>query len=150
MTELAAIRPDEWNLPLFLHVLSALVLIGAVTLALLALAGGWRSGSAASARLAFRSLLYAVVPAWIVMRGSAQWLLSEEGLDGEDVELAWIDVGFMAAEPTFLLLVIATAIAWRRSRSDGPGLGGRIATVLVAVSLIAYLVALWAMTTKPV
>jgi hypothetical protein len=148
LNTLAAIRPDEWELPLFLHVLSALVLMGAVTLALLALAGGWRSGSAESARLAFRTLLYAVIPAWIVMRLTAEWLLDEEGL--EDADLAWIEIGFITAEPTFLLLVIATVIAWRRTKADGPSVAGRIATGLVAFTLIAYLVALWAMTTKPV
>ena len=30
MTTLAAIRPDEWNLPLFVHVLGAIVLVGGV------------------------------------------------------------------------------------------------------------------------
>ena len=99
-TLLASIRPDEWELPLFIHVLSAFVLIGAVTLALVALAGGWRSGSAQSARLAFRALLWAVIPAWIVMRLTAQWLLDKQGL--EDADFAWIEIGFMSAEPTFL------------------------------------------------
>jgi hypothetical protein len=145
---LAAIRPDEWELPLFLHVLSALILIGAVTLALVALVEGWRSGSAQSSRLAFKSLLYAVIPAWIAMRLTAEWLLDKEGLN--DADFAWIDIGFMTAEPTFLLLVIATVIAWRRTKSDGPSIAGRIATGLVGFTLVAYLVALWAMTTKPV
>jgi hypothetical protein len=145
---LAAIRPDEWELPLFLHVLSALILIGAVTLALVPLVEGWRSGSAQSSRLSFRALLYAVIPAWIVMRLTAQWLLDEEGL--EDADLAWVDIGFMTAEPTFVLLLIATVIAWRRTKSDGPSIAGRIATGLVGITLVAYLVALWAMTTKPV
>jgi hypothetical protein len=146
---LAIIRPDEWELPLFLHVLSALILIGAVTLSLLALAGGWRSGSAQSARLAFRSLLYAVIPAWIAMRLTAEWLLDKEGLN-DNTDLAWIDIGFMTAEPTFILLLIATVIAWRRTKSDGPSIAGRIATGLIGFTLVAYLVALWAMTTKPV
>jgi len=148
--ELAAIRADEVNLPLFIHILSALTLIGAVSLALLVLAGNWRTGSAAGNRLAFRTLLYAAIPSWIVMRLTAQWLLDKQGL--EDAELAWIDIGFMSAEPTFLFLVIATVITGMRARrgADAPSVGARIATGLVAVCLIAYLVALWAMTTKPV
>jgi len=148
LVELAAIRADSVNLPLFLHVLGAFTLIGAVTLALLVLIGGWRSGSAQSNRLAFRSLLWAAIPAWLVMRLSAQWLLDEQGL--EDAEFAWIEIGFIAAEPFFLLLVIATVITGRRKSKDGPSVGARIATGFVAASLIAYLVALWAMSTKPV
>ena len=30
---LAAVRPDSWNLPLFVHVLGAMVLVGAATTA---------------------------------------------------------------------------------------------------------------------
>ena len=153
MTELALIRADEINLPLFLHVLAALTLIGATALVFLALAGSWRSGSATGMRLAFRSLLYGVIPAWLVMRITAQWLLDEQGL--EDADLAWVDIGFMAAEPVFLLLIIATLIAGRRSRAgesgnERPSIGGKFATVLVGISLLAFLFALWAMTTKPV
>lgn len=148
MTELAAIRPDEVNLALFAHVLTALTLIGAVGLALFALAGSWRGGMEAR-RLAFRSLLWGAIPAWILMRGAAQWILSEERL--EDAELEWIEIGFATAEPTFLLLVIATVIAWRRTKApEGPSVADRIAIGLVSTCMIAYLFALWAMTTKPV
>ena len=145
---LAAIRPDEWELPLFLHVLGALTLIGAVVLGLLALTSV-RRGGAPAWRTSYRAIVWVAIPAWFVMRLTAQWLLDKEGL--EDAELAWIDIGFMAAEPTFLLLIIATVIAWRRSKAaDGPSVAARIATGLVGISLLAYLVALWAMTTKPV
>ena len=96
MTALAAIRPDAWNLPLFLHVLAALVLVGVLVLVAVSLAGISRSGSAAAVRLSFRSLLFAALPAWIVMRVSAQWLLSEENLDEEAPE--WVDIGFMTSE----------------------------------------------------
>jgi uncharacterized membrane protein YeaQ/YmgE (transglycosylase-associated protein family) len=152
MSALAIIRPDDWNLPLFLHVLSALVLIGAVALVLIWLAGAWRAGSAPNTRLAFRTLLWAVIPAWIVMRLTAEWLLDKQGL--EDAELDWIEIGFITAEPTFVLLLIATVIAGLRARAmaagaTGPSIGGRIAAGLVSVCLLAYLVALWAMTTKP-
>ena len=36
---LASIRPDSWNFPLFLHVLGAMVLVGAVTAAAVAQLG---------------------------------------------------------------------------------------------------------------
>ena len=33
MSVLAAIRPDEWNFPLFIHILGAMVSLGALVLA---------------------------------------------------------------------------------------------------------------------
>ena len=150
MTLFLATRPDEWDLPLFLHVLGALTLIGAVVLGLLALTSVWRGGTD-SWRLAYRAIVWVAIPAWFVMRLTAQWLLDEEGL--EDAELAWIDIGFQTAEPTLILLIIAGVISRvKKNQAEGgadPGWGGRVAVAFVAISLVAYLVALWAMTTKP-
>jgi hypothetical protein len=153
MSVLAIIRPDSWDLPLFLHILSAMALVGATTLAVASLAGAWRSGSLALTRLGYRALLLGVIPSWIVMRLSAQWIADKEGL--EDADLTWVDIGFMASEPVFLLVIIATVLAGvamrRAGRGDaaGPSVGARVATGLVAFALLAYLVAVWAMTTKP-
>ena len=152
MTTLAATRPDAWNLPLFLHVLAALVLVGVLVLVAVSLAGISRSGSAAAVRLSFRSLLFAALPAWIVMRFSAQWLLSEENLDEEAP--GWVDIGFITSESTLLLLIAATVCAGVAARRAGrgaePGAGvSRAVVILLGISLLAYLVAIWAMTTKP-
>ena len=146
MSVLAAIRPDDLNFPLFIHVLSAMVLFGAVVLAVLSAAGGSQAGL----RLAFRSLLIGAIPSWIVMRVSAQWIASEEGLLDEGVEApAWVDIGFMTSEGSFLFLIAATVCAGIAARR-GRGGGLRIATVvLVGITILAYLVALWAMSTKP-
>jgi hypothetical protein len=146
-------RPDSWDLPLFVHILSSMTLVGATTLAVASLAGAWKNGSLALTRLGYRALLLGVIPAWLAMRVSAQWIVDKEGL--EDADLAWIDIGFMAAEPVFLLVIIATVlsgVAMRRAgRGDaaGPSVGVRVATGLVSFALLAYLVAVWAMTTKP-
>jgi hypothetical protein len=153
MIELAAIRPNDWELPLFVHVLSAMILVGATTLAVVSLAAAWKNGSLALTRLGYRTLLLAVIPSWIAMRLSAEWILDKEGLG--DAELAWIDIGFIAAEPVLLLVIIATVLAGlamrRAARGDaaGPSIGVRVATGLASVALIAYLVAVWAMTTRP-
>ena len=146
MTGLAAIRPDDWNLPLFLHVLSAMVLFGAVVLAAVSLAGSTHAGL----RLGFRSLLIGAIPAWIAMRLTAQWIASKEGLLEEDVEApAWVDIGFITSEGSFLFLVAATVCAGIAARR-GRGGGLRTATVvLVGITIAAYVVALWAMSTKP-
>jgi hypothetical protein len=155
MTVLGAIRPDDWDLPLFLHVLGAMTLVGALVLVVLSLASARGGDSAAGLRLAYRSLLLGVIPAWIVMRLSAQWIASEEGLDDLDEPPAWVDIGFLTSEPTLLLLIAATicaGIASRRARDGGRAFGGlnTAALVLVAISLAAYVLAIWAMSAKPV
>jgi hypothetical protein len=130
------------NLAMFVHVLGAMVLVGSLVLVATSLASH-------NLRLAYRTLLIAVIPSWIVMRVSAQWILSEEGLDDVDPPPSWVDIGFITSEGSFVLLLAGTicaGIAARRARGGGL----RTATlVLVAISLLAYLVAIWAMTTKP-
>jgi hypothetical protein len=148
---IATIRPDDWNLALLVHVLGAMLLVGTLILAAAALFVAWRDGNAASLRLAYRTLLIGVLPSWIVMRVSAQWIASKEGL--EDSEVAWIGIGFMAAEPGFVLIVIATvlaALAMRRAkRNEGAGGTGRTAAVLVSLLIAVYVFATWAMAAKP-
>ena len=147
-----AARPDSADFWLFLHILGGMTSVGALTLSFASLAGAWRSGSAALTRLGFRALLWGAIPAYLVLRVSSQVLLDKEGL--EDAELAWIDIGFMVTDPGLLILIAATVLgglAARRAaeRGGGPAIGARIATALVALLLVAYLVAVWAMTTKP-
>jgi hypothetical protein len=151
---LATIRPGEWELPLFLHVLGAMAMVGALALALIYLVPAWRGGSLDSLSLGFRTLLYAALPSFIVMRVAAQWIADEQGYTGDDVP-GWVNVGFITTDAGLLFLVIAlivAGVAVRRARRAGtePGAGStRTATVLVSVLLVAYLVAIWAMTAKP-
>jgi hypothetical protein len=146
MSVLAAVRPDDWNFPLFLHLLSAMVLFGAVVLAVVSVAGSPQAGL----RLGFRSLLIGAIPAWIVMRVSAQWIASEENLLDEDVEVpAWIDIGFITSEGSLLVLIAATVCAGIAARR-GRGGGLRTATVVLGgITIVAYVVAIWAMSAKP-
>lgn len=155
MSWLAAIRPDEWGLPLFLHVLGALTLIGALALTAAFLIPAWRSGSAASLRLALRALTLGVLPAWIVLRGSAEWIASKEGLNELDDPPGWLEIGYIASDIGFLLIVIASLTAWfalhRARAGDGaPGPSVRVAAVIIGLLLVLNLIALYAMTTKPV
>ena len=154
MTELAAIRPDEWELPLFIHVLGALTLIGSVSLTSTLLFSAWRSGSAATVRLAVRGLTLGVIPAWLVLRASAEWIADKEGYADLDEPPDWIGIGYMATDAGFLLIVISGLLGWfalRRVRAAGdvPTTTVRIAAVLIGLLLVMTLVALWAMTTKP-
>jgi hypothetical protein len=155
MSLLATVRPDAWNLPLFLHVLGAMVMVGGFVLALTSLAGAARGGELPITRLGFRALLYAALPGFIVMRGAAEWIADKEGYAAAKKTPAWIDFGYIIADPTLLFLLIAmllSGLALRRARRDGGGGGGlvRAATILIAIALVADLVAIFAMTTKPV
>jgi hypothetical protein len=148
---LAVVRADDVNFALLLHVLGAMLLVGTLVLALTALFLAWRDGTEAPARLAFRSLLIGVIPAWILMRVGAQLVLDKEGL--EDAELAWLDIGFITAEPGFLFIIIATVLAGlaarRGSCGESIGSGVKVAAVLASVMVAAYVIATWAMTAKP-
>jgi hypothetical protein len=142
MSLLAAIRPDDWNLALFVHIVGAMVLVGALALVAAALAGR-------DVRLGFRSLLYGVLPGWVVMRGGAEWIASKEGLNDVDPVPSWVDIGYSIADPSLLLILIATVCAGlAASRQRGDGL--RVtALVMVGILLVASVVAIWAMSTKP-
>jgi hypothetical protein len=154
-TVASATRDDSWDLPLFVHILGAMVLVGALTLSAVALIAAWRNGSATLTKLGFMSLFYGAIPGYIVMRGAAQWIAHKEGLDNDDVDLSWINIGFSVSDLGFLLLLVSLiigGIAVRRiNRGEGgtPSVSARIATGLVSLFLIACLVAVWAMTVKP-
>lgn len=155
MSVLAAIRPDDWNFPLLLHVLGASLLVGGLTAAVTSFWLGWSRDSVTLSRLGFRSLLFVAFPAWWLMRIPGQWIASKEGFDGGDEEPAWLGIGYITAEAGGLLILISlvlTGIGVRRMRgaeAPRPSVLVRIGTVLVTIVLAAYLVAVWAMTAKP-
>jgi hypothetical protein len=154
MTWLATVRPGAWNLPLFLHVLGAMVMVGGFVLALTSLASAARAGEVAITRLGFRALLFGALPGFIVMRGAAEWIANKEGYTAAKKTPTWVDLGYIIADPTLLFLLISmllSGLALRRARRDGAGGSGlvRAATVLIAIALVADLVAIYAMTTKP-
>ena len=151
---LAAVRPDAWNFPLLIHVAGAMLLVGSLVLAGSALIFAWRdNGGGTLVRLGYRSLLLGVIPGWIVMRAGGEWIASKE--NRTDSKEAWIGIGFTTADIGAVVIIIATilaALAWRRASRDAAASGsamGKIAAVLVSILIVAYVVTLWAMTTKP-
>jgi hypothetical protein len=153
VSALAAIRPDDWNVALFVHVLGSMVLVGALVLAASYLFVARRGGSVEAARVGFRSLLFAALPAFLVMRAGAQWIADEEGVaDSEDT---WIGIGYLASDLGALLVVgatVAAGLAMRRARraeTPGSGPSAGVAAWLVAALIVMYIIAIWAMTTKP-
>ncbi len=153
MSVIAPVRADSWDFPLLLHVLGAMVMVGALVLSGTALVLAWRGGGAAMVRLGYRSLLFGALPGWVVMRVGAEWIASKEGLSNSNA--TWLGIGFTTSEGGLVFLVIATVLAGlggrRLARADGNEASGltRASTVLVGVLLIAYVVTIWAMTTKP-
>jgi hypothetical protein len=146
----AAIRPDSWNLPLFVHVAGAMLLVGALVVVVVAMGAALRRGDGAEVLtgVAFRTLLIGVLPSFIVMRVGAEWIASEEDVP-DDVD--WISLGYALSDGGLLLTIIAAVLAWRTARrgADGPGGMGRAVFVLAAILILAYGVAIWAMTAKP-
>ena len=146
----AAMRPDQWDFPLFLHVAGAMLLVGALVVVLATMAVALRNGEGVEVltRLAFRTLLIGVFPAYILMRVGAEWILSKEGVPDD---LGWIGIGYGVADGGLLLAIIAAVLAWRVARrgTASPGGMGRAVFVLAALLIVAYAFAIWAMATKP-
>jgi hypothetical protein len=146
---LAAIRPGDWNMPLFIHVGGAMLLVAALVVVAATMGAAVRRGDGALelTRLAYRALLLGVLPAYVVMRVGAEWIVSKEGVD----EASWVGIGYSTADGGLLLVIIAAVLAWRATRrgTDAPGGLGRAVVVLSGVLLLAYTVAIWAMTAKP-
>jgi hypothetical protein len=86
------------------------------------------------------------------MRIAAEWLYSQEGLDELGSDPSWIGIGYGVADIGLLVLIVGTVAAGMAlRRRERPGnAGARISAGLVALLLVMYVVAIWAMTTKPV
>ena len=158
MSVLAAIRPDEWNFPLVVHVLGAALLVGGLLTGAVALFLGWgrqpNVDATAYARTAFRSLLFVAFPAWWIMRIGAEWIYQREGWDDVASEPDWLGIGYITAEGGGLFLLVSIILAGigarRLARSGGESSTLlRVATVLVTIALLGYVLATWAMAGKP-
>jgi hypothetical protein len=141
---LAILQPPSGNLPLFLHVLGATVLfgtIGTVTAAGFAI----RTHSDHQqllTRVAQRTYMLGVIPAFILMRVAAEWILSKEFPDGH--EPGWVGVGFIVSDAgAVLLIVVGILLAVRRQRVL------LAVPILTAIYLVALGVAWIAMSGKP-
>jgi hypothetical protein len=137
-------RPSSWNLPLFLHVLGAILLVGAVaaTLALALSSQRWswlRS-------IMLRTTLLVVIPAWLLMRIPGQWEDSKSSIgDGQ----GWLDVGYMVGDAGVLFLILTSIVAWIGARKPERRWPGPTVAVLAGIYLAALFVAMFAMSAKP-
>jgi hypothetical protein len=153
MSVVAVVRPGEWNFPLFVHVLGAMILVGGLVTCASSL--GVARGGAGLLRLGYWSLLGVALPGWLLMRVGAEWIASKEGWDklpqGVD-DPTWLTTGAIIADLGGLVLLVSLIVGGvgvRRLR-QGKGAGLLRATlVLSLVLLAAYVVAIWAMAGKP-
>jgi hypothetical protein len=152
MSVLATIRADDWNLPLFVHVVGAMILVGGLVTGAAALA--FAKDHAKLLRLGFWALMLVSFPGWIIMRLGAQWIYSREGWDNvpDNLQPDWLGIGYLVADAGGLVLVITLilgGIGVRRLEA-GKGSGLLKATLVLSVLLLAaYVVAVWAMAGKP-
>jgi uncharacterized membrane protein YkgB len=148
------IRPDGWNFPLFLHVAGAMLVTASLVVAVAALALAWRAEGeerAAITRFGFRTLLIAGIPSYFLMHGAAEWIVSRENIPSDN-EPGWVGLGYGMADIGGILMLLATILAWlgaRRLRSGGGAGLAKSATVLATLVVAMFVVAIWAMTTKP-
>jgi hypothetical protein len=149
---LAAIRPDSWNFPLFVHVLGAMILVGGLLTGASAIA--FARGDARFLRLGYWTLLAVALPGYVLMRIGGEWSYVRQGWDDlpDDASPTWISIGYIVADLGALLVLVALilgGIGVRRLR-DGKGAGLlKAAMVLAWIVLVAALVAVWAMSGKP-
>jgi small-conductance mechanosensitive channel len=146
------LRPDSWDFPLFLHVLGATALFGTtLTAAILGIAALRRPELAPLySRLAFRTTVFGVVPAWILARVAGQWILNREkdqipGLDNK----GWVGVGFAVTDAGLVVVVALLVLGYLSARRAGRGRLATAFAVLAPVYLVALAVAWFAMSAKP-
>jgi hypothetical protein len=151
---LAAIRPDDQSFALLLHLVGATVVFGALLASATSLA--LARGDTRLLRLGYFSLLLVGLPGLILMRLAGEWLYRLQNWDDlpEQIdEPAWLGIGFVVADWGGLLFLLALALGGvgvYRLRHQKGGAGLLKATMVVALILIvAYIVAVWAMTGKP-
>ena len=149
---IAAVRPDSWNFPLFVHIVGATVLVGGLLTSGSALA--FAKGDAKMLRLGYWSMLAVALPGYVIMRTGAHWIESKEGLDDlpDNLVPAWLEIGYIVADAGALLLVIALVVGgigiYRMREGKGAGLL-KVTMVLAFIILAAAVVAAWAMAGKP-
>ena len=150
---LAVVRPDSWNLPLFFHIAGAMLLVGSLIVALYAVPIARTRGDQPAAQFLARVLLWTTLPAYLVMRIFAQVIANKENL--EDSNAAWIGIGFTVSDIGFVFLLavlIMTGLVARKAKKGTSVAGSgqlRATGIITGILLAAYVVAIWAMTTKP-
>jgi hypothetical protein len=151
---LAAIRPDDQSFALLLHLVGATVVFGALLASATSLV--LARGDTRLLRLGYFSLLLVGLPGLILLRLAGEWLYRQQNwnnLPEQFDQPAWLGIGFIVADwggILFLLALVLGGVGVYRLRNGKGGTGLLKATMVIALILIvAYIVAVWAMTGKP-
>lgn len=151
---LAAIRPDDQSFALLLHLVGATVVFGALLASATSLL--LARGDAQLLRLGYFSLLLVGLPGLILMRLAGEWLYRLQhwhDLSEQFGEPSWLGIGFVVADwggVLFLLSLVLGGVGAHRLRHGKGGMALLRATMVISLVLIlAYVVAVWAMTGKP-
>lgn len=152
---LAAIRPDIQSFALLLHLVGATVVFGALLTSATSLV--LARDDTRLLRLGYFSLLLVGLPGLILLRLAGQWLYQLQRWDDLPSQFSqptWLDIGFIVADwggVLFLLALVLGGLGVRRmgNGKDGGTLLLRATMVIALVLIVAYVVAVWAMTGKP-
>jgi hypothetical protein len=152
---LAAIRPDIQSFALLLHLVGATVVFGALLASASSLV--LARGDNRLLRLGYYSLLLVGLPGLILLRLAGQWLYDLQKWDDLPSQFArpdWLDIGFIVADwggILFLVALILGGIGVRRLSTDKKNatLLLQVTMAISVVLIVAYVVAVWAMTGKP-
>jgi hypothetical protein len=131
--------------PLFLHVLGAMALFGAILAAAITSFAAWGRPDLAFLRKATFWALVSGIPDYIVMRVFAEIIRTDEGFKHDLPR--WIKIGQGIADGGLLLLLGSIGVAYWWMRSGKP-VAGRIVAGLTSVYLVLLGVAWLAMSGK--
>ena len=131
-----------------------MLVTASVVVAVAALLLAWRATGeerAAITRFGFRTLLIAGIPSYFLMRLAAEWIRSRENIPSKN-EPGWLGIGYGTADLGGILILLATiltGVGMRRLRGGGGAGLAKTGTVLATLVIALYVIAIWAMTTKP-
>jgi hypothetical protein len=151
---LAAIRPDDQSFALLLHLVGATVVFGALLASATSLA--LARGEIRLLRLGYFSLLFVGLPGLILLRLAGQWLYQLQNWDDLPAQIPepdWLSIGFVVADWGGLLFLLSLVVGGVGIYRLDKGKGGagllKVTMVISLILIVAYVVAVWAMTGKP-
>jgi hypothetical protein len=151
---IAAIRPDDQSFALLLHLVGATVVFGALLTCATSLL--LSRGDTRLLRLGYFSLLLVGLPGLVLLRLAGQWLYqlqSWDKLPPQFDEPTWLSIGFIVADWGGILFLLALVLGgvgvYRLRIGKGGALLLKATMVASLILIVAYVVAVWAMTGKP-
>jgi hypothetical protein len=169
--DLAKLRPDSFNLPLLVHVTGAMILVGGMLGAAAALM--LARGDARKLKVGYYSLLFVAFPGLILTKLGATAIWHKESSHSligaafpHPNDPHWIMIGGTMLDGGAGLLVLALILGWfglrRMGGAESDSLSKipvvkkmtgetllKLTSLISVVLLAAYVLAIWAMATKP-